>query len=130
MFKMIFGEACVAALDAFDNCRPTPMVVGQSTLFSNEIIPGTEEVVPDGPCGFAWIKIKPARGPFIKFLKENNIGGRDEYEGGYRISFHDICPTRSGSQSMMKKEAGTRAFVQTIKKYFPEMKISSHSRMD
>ena len=35
--------------------------------------------VADGMCGFAWINIKPARGKFVKFLKDNNIGRKDSF---------------------------------------------------
>lgn len=125
----MWNEAQEAALKAFDDCIPTPMVVGQSSLFSGGIIPGTEEVVPDGVCGFAWINIKPARGPLVKFLKERGYGNRGVY-GGYTLSFYEICPSRRGSQSMEKKIAACRAFVEVVKKYFPEMNIRVESRMD
>ena len=60
------------------------------------------------PCGFAWVNIKPARGPFIKFLKEKNIGRKDSYYGGYTLSSYD-CSNFNG-QNMDVKEDGCRAF--------------------
>lgn len=125
----IFNEARTAATIAFSDHTPTPVVFGQAkSLFGNEIIPGTEEYVADGLCGFAWVRIKPARGEFVKFLKKNGIGNKGVY-GGYTISAYDIgCPV--SSQSMERKEAACKAFVAVIKQYFPDMKIWVESRLD
>ena len=60
------------------------------------------------PCGFATINIKPARGPFIKFLKEKGIGCKDDYRGGYTLSSYNCC--NFGGQNMNVKEAGCVAF--------------------
>ena len=41
-------------------------------------------------CGFANIKIKPARGRLVKYLKENNMGSTSSYGGGgYRVSYYE-----------------------------------------
>lgn len=45
------------------------------------------------PCGFAWIIIKPARGPLVKYLKENGIGDK-AYEGGWMIYNPSENPTQ------------------------------------
>ena len=37
------------------------------------------------PCGFAWIVIRPARGPFITWCKKNGIGS-NAYGGGWPSS--------------------------------------------
>ncbi len=37
-------------------------------------------------CGFANISIHPARGNFVSWCKENNIGSNG-YRGGWRISY-------------------------------------------
>ena len=37
-------------------------------------------------CGFANVKVNPARGRFVKFLKEMNIGSNG-YKGGWRKSY-------------------------------------------
>lgn len=129
MISEIFSEACTAAVKAFHDAKPTPVIFGQAKgLFGNEMVPGTEELVEDGVCGFAWINIKPARGEFVKFLKSKNIGRKGVY-GGYTISAYDIGIPGS-SQSMERKEAGCKAFVAVIKKYFPDMRIWVESRMD
>ena len=42
-------------------------------------------------CGFANVKIRPARGKFVSFLKKQEIGD-NAYNGGWRISYYDIMP--------------------------------------
>lgn len=42
------------------------------------------------PCGRAWVHIRPARGKFVSYLKENGIGRRDSYYGGYVVSAWDL----------------------------------------
>ena len=56
-------------------CTPTPMVVGTPTTPLGDDIDYSKDTyyVADGLCGFAWINIA-ARGKFVKFLKDNNIG--------------------------------------------------------
>jgi len=130
MWDQVFKEACEAAEKAFDECKPIPMIVGQAAnLFSNEIVPGTEEFVEDGVCGFAWVNVKPARGPLIKYCKENNIGRNGVY-GGWSISSYDISRRVGHSQSMQRKESACRAFVNVIKSYEPNMKIWVETRLD
>jgi hypothetical protein len=36
------------------------------------------------PCGFAWVRIKPARGAFVDFLKKIDAGYTSE-DGGYVV---------------------------------------------
>lgn len=129
-FETRWTEACKKAEEAFIACKPIPMIVGQAeSIFSNRIVPGTEEIVNDGVCGFAWVNIKPARGDFVKQLKMRNIGNKGVY-GGYTISFYEICSKHRGSQSMQRKEAACRAFVENIKFYYPNLKIWVESRLD
>lgn len=80
-------------------CRP--MVVTNTS--------GSQQwLVEDGVCGFAWVKIRPATGPFVKFLKDNQIGRKDSYAGGYMVSIFDY------NQSMQKKEAYAYAFADVL----------------
>jgi hypothetical protein len=64
--------------------------------------------VEGGVCGFAYINIKPARGPLVTFLKAENIG-RKSYTGGY-----DIGVTAYG-QSLARKEAYANAFAKVLR---------------
>ena len=40
-------------------------------------------------CGFANVLVRPAQGPFVAWLKANDIGDSGTY-GGYRIPWHEI----------------------------------------
>lgn len=78
------------------------------------------------PCGFAWVKIRPARGRFVEMCKQQDIGRTDDFEGGFVI----YNPSHNSTQWMDAKEVGAAAFVAVVKRYFPEMKISVQTRID
>lgn len=65
-------------------------------------------------CGFAWVVIKPARGPFVKECKALGIGETRDYGGGgFQIWYsktHNL-PT----QSISTHEAACRAFAEVCK---------------
>ena len=70
-------------------------------------------------CGFANVKINPARGRLVKFLKEMEIGSNG-YKGGWRVSYYDMMPKDhqySHTQSMDIKEVGCDAFAEALEKY-------------
>ncbi len=77
------------------------------------------------PCGFSLVKFKPASGRFVSMMKDAGIG-RTSMMGGYDV----YNPSDNSTQWMDAKEAGSRAFVAVIKKHYPEMNVSVHSRMD
>jgi len=87
------------------------MVVGQPTTPLVIYVDYEKDVhyVSDGPCGFAWVNIKPARGKFVKFLKDNNIGRKDCYYGGYTVWVSEF------GQSMSRKENYARAFTSVLR---------------
>ena len=120
----IYSEAHSAGLAAGHGCTPTPMVVGQPTTPLGNDIDYEKETyyVADGVCGFAWINIKPARGKFVKFLKDNKIGRKDSYYGGYTIWVNQF------GQSMTRKENYARAFTKVLNEN--GLKAYSMSRMD
>lgn len=57
------------------------------------------------PCGFAWVIIKPARGPLVEALKELGLG-QTSVNGGFMV----YNPSENATQWMDAKEAGARAF--------------------
>jgi hypothetical protein len=61
------------------------------------------------PCGFATVRIKPARGKLVQALKDANIGTLS-FEGGYIV----MNPSRNATQWMDAKAAGAHAFQQTL----------------
>lgn len=128
-FWAIWQEALRAGLAAGNAHKPTPMVVGQARdLLSNDIIPGTESVVEDGLCGFAWVNVRPATSAFCKWWKKN-IGeatGRKvdrAYEGGYTVYW-----VGEYNQSYERKEKFAEAFAEVLKKH--GIKAHAFSRLD
>ena len=81
-------------------------------------------------CGFASVSIHPARGKFVKFMKDAGVGDNG-YRGGYRISYYDIMPKDhpySHTQSMSIKEEACEAFRDELRKY--GLTVYAESRAD
>ena len=108
----IYADAHAAGMAAGNGCTPTPIVVGQPTTPLGNDIDYEKDTyyVADGVCGFAWINIKPARGAFVKYLKQNGIGRKDSYYGGYTIWVSGF------GQSLARKENYARAFTEVLRK--------------
>jgi len=83
-----------------------------------------ELVKTEYPCGFAWVNIKPARGPWVAYMKRAGIGRRDEFYGGWTI----WNPSKHTTQNMDAKEAGAEAFAASLKKY--GLNCNVRTRMD
>lgn len=83
-------------------------------LASSNAREATEQMLKDNPdvwypCGFAWVRIKPARGPFVAYLKE--IGsGITSSDGGYVV----YNPSGNSTQWMDAKFAGAKAFAKIL----------------
>ena len=69
-------------------------------------------------CGFGNVVIRPARGAFVKYLKDNSIGSKN-WNGGWSISSYDIMSGHEmcHTQSMDIKEEACEAFAQVLEKY-------------
>ena len=81
-------------------------------------------------CGFANVKIRPAKGKFVNFLKKQGIGDI-AYKGGWRISYYDIMPKSHPwrmTQSMSIKEIGCDAFAEALESF--GLDCISESRAD
>lgn len=123
-FTKIYDEAHAAGMAAGKGATPTPMIVGTPTNFFSNDIDMSKPVyhVPDGPCGFAWVIIKPGTSAFAKWMNDAGHSRKDHYYGG-------VCVWVSGfSQSMARKEAYADAFADVLKKH--GIKAVSMSRMD
>jgi hypothetical protein len=109
----VYREAYAAGLKAGHEVQVTPMVVGTETSPFSNVIDETKQTyfVEGGVCGFAWVKIRPARGKFVQFLKDKEIGSKDNYEGGYTIWCHEF------GQSLTRKEAFVGAFAEVLRNY-------------
>ena len=120
----VYADAHAQGVKAGNACSPTPMIVGTPTTPLGNDIDYEKDVhyVSDGACGFAWVNIKPARGKFVKFLKDNNIGRKDSYYGGYTVWVSGF------GQSLDRKTAYARAFADVLTTN--GIKAYSMSRMD
>jgi len=109
--EFIYTQAVQAGIQAGSDAVPTPMVVGTPTSILGSDIDFTKKTyfVPDGVCGFAWVKIRPNRGKFVAWLKSENIGRANSYEGGYDISVREF------GQSLERKEAYAEAFAKVLR---------------
>lgn len=76
-------------------------------------------------CGFAWVTIHPARGPFVSWLKKRGIGSR-AYGGGYQLWYSELhtVPT----QSVDVHEKAANAFAKVLKEH--GITAYSGSRLD
>jgi hypothetical protein len=79
---------------------PTPMGVTDGTQ---------RWVVESGPCGFAWVNIKPAIGQVAKALVARNLARKDSYEGGVTVWVSQF------DQSWERKRAFAHAFAQVLR---------------
>lgn len=98
-FETIFNEAQKAAVTSIEN---------------------TTHQEQFGACGFAWVRIKPATSPFVKWLKKQaegekytKYGRRDEYNGGWTI----WNPGQYRGQNVDIKSDAAHAFANVLKKY-------------
>ena len=113
--NVLFTAAHIAGQVAADALTPRPMIVEDKAN-------GKEYHIPDGVCGFAWVKIRPAKGKFVSWLKSAGIGSTDTYAGGYQIWISDY------GQSMDKKYAYADAFAEYLRNN--GIKALADSRMD
>lgn len=69
-------------------------------------------------CGFGTVVIRPARGSFVKFLKDNKMGSK-HWRSGYSISSYDVMRQHElcGTQSMSIKEEACEAFAKVLNAY-------------
>ena len=109
----IYKEADAAGCAAAEAAIPTPMIVGTPTTPLGNDIDFKKQTyfVSEGACGFAWVKIYPARGAFVTYLKKAGIGSTNSYAGGYDIW------VRGYGQSVTRKEAYAQAFAAVLRSY-------------
>lgn len=54
-------------------------------------------------CGFAWVTVHPAKGPFVKYCKENKLGSK-AYKGGWEF-WYSLFSTNTQSVGVHEKAA-------------------------
>lgn len=114
----IFRAADIAGMAAGRAHTPAPMGVYQSDLQGNRL--GPTEIVMDGVCGFAWIKIA-GNTSFGRWAKKTGRA-RNGYYGGLLISASEF------GQSMERKTAYARAFAKVLNEN--GVKAYAESRID
>lgn len=122
MIPALIAAAEAAGEAAGSRHVPVPMVVGEADGFSNRFKPGAVlEVVNDGVCGFAWIKVRPGNSPVANYLKRTGKG-HTSYSGGVDVWVSGF------NQSMERKEAYANAYAKVLQA--AGVTAYSQSRMD
>ena len=108
--KALYEKAHEAGMEALGATRPTPMIVGSEKGFMSGKLDTSKPLyhVAEGPCGFAWVNIKPGNSRFARYLKERNLARRDSYYGGVSVW------VREGGQSVERKSAYAYAFARVL----------------
>jgi hypothetical protein len=126
-YRGLYEEAVAAGYAAGNGAKPVPMVVGSAkSLFGSGIDPSKPVYfVPDGACGFAWVKVRPGNSSFAKWLVKNGHAHK-AYSGGVDIwiSAHN--------QSVARKEAHAGAMAEVLRAGLAGEKVSVYadSRLD
>lgn len=131
-FAAIWAEAEAAGQKAIDDFS--------AKYGTNERAGGYDS----GACGFAWVKIRPARGPFVTWCKKQNAAatvaktaemgrhyqvtsyGDLAYNGGWEI--WSAGSKNYHGQSVDTKEVAARAFAEVLNKH--GIKAMVGSRLD
>lgn len=86
-YRPLLRQADDAGVAAMEATRPTPMVVYEADGLTDQPKPGGQSwYVPEGPCGFAWVTIRPATTGFARWLKRYRFHAERpvlEAEGGH-----------------------------------------------
>lgn len=77
-------------------------------------------------CGFAWAEIRPARGPFVAWMKANGISRAHWVSGRYLWS--NECGSTLPTQSIEVHLAACRAFAAVLTGH--GIKTTTGSRLD
>ncbi len=121
-FAKIFEEARKAGLTAGEKATPAIMVVEQRANPLDDKSPVEKRwVVPEGPCGFAWVTVKPGNSAFARWLVKHDLASKSYY-GGVDIWVYDF------NQSVDRKSAYAYAFAETLRKH--GIKAFASSRLD
>jgi len=96
---VLIARAFDAGRKAAQALVPTPMGVTDGT---------TRWIVQEGPCGFAWVNIRPAYSQVAKELVRRKLARSDSYEGGVTLWVSEY------NQSWERKRAFAQAFANVL----------------
>ena len=126
-FEAAFAKAAAAGKAAGEAAKPQAMMVSEPSnpLAAGYSPPKAMWYVPEGVCGFAWVKVSPGNSPFANWLKKNKLA-RKAYSGGVEIWISDF------NQSMDRKEACASAMAKVLNEELAGsgLQIYANSRMD
>lgn len=128
-FEALLAKAHAAGQAALDAAAPTPMTVYETVGLSDTPKPGGRIYnVPEGPCGFAWVRLRPATTSLARYIRktrfdlEPGFGTSDRaqmeadggswgksYYGGYEFFVW------GGGQSYERKIAYARAYAEVLR---------------
>lgn len=122
-FSALFCKARAAGLMAGEAAKPPMMVIQEADGLSDLPKPdGKVWYEPEGPCGFAWVNVKPGNCAFANWLKKNKLVNGRSYYGGVDIWIREF------NQSMVRKEAAAAAMAKVLSE--AGIQAYSMSRMD
>lgn len=118
----LHAEAHAAGMAASEACKPVPMVVQEHEHPLDDGSPVVRSwTVPEGPCGFAWVVIRPGTCSFARWMRANH-GADKDYYGGVSV----WCPLNT--QSVAIKEAYCEAYAEVLRSR--GIKAHAKSRLD
>lgn len=123
-FIDVFARAYEAGIEAGKAKQPTPMVVQQHANCLDDTSPVEKEwYVPEGPCGFAQVIIRPGNSSFARWLKKSGRADTHVYGGVYiHVSAH--------GQSYERKQAHAEAMVKVLEAEIEGIQAYARSWMD
>ena len=127
-YEQIWNDARSAGLKAGEVAHTSTMIITEADFIGRPVAGARRYVEPEGPCGCAWIIVKPGNCGFANWLKANGHARPESYAGGVNIWISDF------NQSMERKEACASAMATVLKdalvSIHPNIRIYSDSRMD
>lgn len=120
----IYAEAQEAGRKAANDCSPAVMVVEEHSDPLDDSSPVVKSyTVPQGMCGFAWVRVRPANCRFANWLKALDLARTDTYAGGVVIWISDH------GQSYERKRAHAKEMAKVLREKLG-VKASHEARLD
>lgn len=129
-FRSLLDRAAEAGRRAAAEAVPTPMVVVEADLLTGRPRPGGRSWgAPEGPCGFAWVTIRPATSALARYIRRHEMAPEDRLYPD--PAWHARCDSQGGSwhrssgggyefwvwsggQSVARKEAYAQAYARVL----------------
>lgn len=120
---VLYAKAHIAGMQAGEAVGTTPMIVQEHANPLDDSSPVVRQYAPvmDGPCGFAYVTVRPGNSTFARYLKQYRQGFK-AYYGGTQFSVHPF------GQSLQRKTAYADAFAKVLRD--AGIRASYESRID